>query len=243
MCIFHPRAPCPPPIFHPARFLLLCEKTRPRQTGLRRVLSTKVWAECQDEHESWRMCACMCVCLCVVNAPPVSLCMSSRECATTAVTVRLFCCKVNVELHPPLHPPSLAFSKHCRSCCQWQEGVSCCCCCCWPGTTAGVRDTGQHAHTGTDWHSCAHSCVRGRCCSLARTQIRNACTQTTPPALEKKKVYQRGTWVVRIAVPAPGIIIQLRGNTVSLYLENPEEPPANWGAVQKSHVSIYRPLE
>lgn len=55
------------------------------------------------------MCACVCgECVCVVNAPPVSLCMSSRECATTAVTVRLFCCKVNGELHPP--PSTLRLS-------------------------------------------------------------------------------------------------------------------------------------
>lgn len=44
--------------------------------------------------------------LCMPLSECVSLCLSSRGCATTAVTVRVFCCKVNGAL-----PAHLALSR------------------------------------------------------------------------------------------------------------------------------------
>lgn len=136
------------------------------------------------------------VCVCVfVNAPPVSLCMSSRECATTAVTVRLFCCKVNGELHPPstLH---LSLSLSTAGVAVSDKRVSAAAAAADQASLPGLGIQGNThilAQIGIRVHT--HACGSRRC-SLTRTQIRDACTQTTPPALKKqnkKKVYRRGT--------------------------------------------------
>lgn len=126
------------------------------------------------------------VCVCVfVNAPPVSLCMSSRECATTAVTVRLFCCKVNGELHPPstLH---LSLSLSTAGVAVSDKRVSAAAAAADQASLPGLGIQGNThilAQIGIRVHT--HACGSRRC-SLTRTQIRDACTQTTPPALKKQ---------------------------------------------------------
>lgn len=110
----------------------------------------------------------------------VSLCMSSRECATTALTLGVFCCKVNGELpHPTpnlslLSTAGVAVSDNRVSAAAADQASL-------PGL--GARgNTRILAQTGLRVHN--HAC--GPALLSHMNTDSNACTHTMSPALEKK---------------------------------------------------------
>lgn len=94
MCIFRPQPPASRPFSILPLCLLLCKKAGPGKQAWSKSWEPECAPRVIMNMRGW-------------EGECVSLCMSSQECATTAVTVRVFCCKVS-EVPPP--PPFLSLS-------------------------------------------------------------------------------------------------------------------------------------